>query len=372
MSLDEKKQLELDEVLGDLKADLIQLKVNPDNAKVLSSILTDLNNLFSDVTCKDIIFTDNTDKMFFGINVMPIFSTPQQIVDIVMNDQNFKINLYKVELDSKLFSSALMLNIDEIMSLLIHEIAVLTLNDAPARRARYFIDTYLTENDETIKISDYISYIELLGFGIKMAMHKTISIFSDNKENSCAMDDALELTPFITSAMGKLENKGYLWDKNVNSGFIIIEWVLRLYKDILKYRIPALHTLKKALDYTGSVYDRREIENVIMRLNRIDDESLIHESTSPKKSLLEAVLKESDDPTRFEDDFNMMRAEALASKTKEDLVDILHKSNIGMARIDNYLESKQVDKTTGKKLSKVYNNFNKVRKTLVKKIPRLG
>lgn len=367
MSLNETKQKEMDEILGDLKADLIQLKANPDNVKVLSSIRNDLNNLFSDSTCKDIIFTDNTDKMFFGINVMPVFSSPQQVIDIIMNDQNFKISLYKIEIDSKLFSSFLMLNIDEIMSLLIHEVAVLVINDTPARRARYFVDTYLAENDETIKISDYISYIDLLGFGLKMSIHKIISIFSDNRESYCPMDDALELTPFINSALAKMEKTGYLWDKNINSGYIIIEWTLRLYKDILKYRIPALHTLAKALDYMGSVYDCREVKNLITRLNRIDDESLIQESFSI------VGLKESvNNPLKFEDDFYMMKAEAGACKTKEDLEDMLNKSNTEMALIDNYLESNQVDKITGKKITKVYDKFNNVRRTIATRLPKLS
>lgn len=365
MPLDAQRQL--DEILGDLKADLIKLKVDPGNTNVLSSILSSLNGIFTDAKCKDVIYTKNTDKLFFGIIVMPVFTSPQQVIDIAVNTDNFRITEYKVELDSKLFDNFTGLNIDEILSLLVHEVAALVINDTPARRARYYIDLYLTETNQTIKISDYISYIDLLGFGIKEAIRKCISIFSDTKDYRLDIDDALELTPFLNSAMLKIGNLGDAWDKSVDSAYIVIEWTLRLYKNILTYRIPALHTLKKALDYTASKYERFEIENLITRLNRIDDDSLIHESSA----LLSYVQESYKNVSHFFSDCDMVKAEAKACTSVGELDDVFHSINANMSHIEHYLETHTVDEQTEAKLTAVYEEYDGIRTRLKPELQKL-
>lgn len=361
------------EAIGSLKSDLINLKVDPGNVEFLQSIKSQLNTIFSDSSCTEVIYTNNTDKIFFGINVMPIFKSPQQIIDITMNNINFDIGLYKVEFDSKLFDNYTGLNIDEILSFLVHEVAVLVINDTPARKARYYIDSYLANNDQTIKISDYISYIELLGFGIKEAIRKSISIFSDSKNVPCQLDDALELTRFLQTGMNKLGNIGDLWDKNVNGSYNVIEWTLRLYKDILTYRIPALHTLRRALTLTGSEFDRIEITRLIKRLGTIDDESLIQESAigTPKRKLYDSIIKEEKYISEFPSMFDMLKTETLACESVVDLQNVLNTTNVLMMHIDNYLESGNADSNMVPILETIYDKSDTIRTTIASKLPEL-
>ena len=113
----QKDDTALFESIGELRYELMQLKVDPDNSALLSSIKRILNDIFDDSKCEDVIFTNNTDKIFFGLTVMPVFNDSQQVVDIVLNSTNFAISKYRVEIDSKLLENYKGLNIDEITTI---------------------------------------------------------------------------------------------------------------------------------------------------------------------------------------------------------------------------------------------------------------
>lgn len=357
--------------MGDLKADLIHLKLNPKDASVLESIKDDLNNIFPGTSCKSVLYTPNTDKLFFGIVVLPLFSNTTQPIDIAMGDNSFKISNYKLELDSKLFDNYTGLNIDEILSLILHEVGSLIIDDTPGRKVRYYIDSYLAQNGEVLKISDYISYIELLGFGIKDAMRKCTSVFMSNTDyEPSQLDDAFELSRFINSAMDKLASLGDLWNKDVDGSYIVIEWTLRLYDDILTYRIPALHTLKKALLFTASELEKSEIRNLITRLDRIDDESLIRESTeldtADKQNAYNAILREEDKNwKKYEEDYTLIEGDIEDISTNEDAHIMLHKLNQYLTHMDNCLETMDFDPQTKERFTAVRENYSSLRNNLI-------
>lgn len=363
---------EIFERIGDLRYDLMRLKVDPNNTSVLSSIKSNLNSIFTDVSCEDVIYTDNTDKQFFGLITMPVFSSSQDIIDIVLNNKNFGIKKYKIEFDSKLFNNYTELGIDEILAIVLHEVSSLVINDTPGRRARYLIDSYLTSTNQTIKISNYISYIELLGFGVKEAIRKSASIFYTTMTEPSQFDDAFETSRFLMSGMNKLDSIGDLWTKGMNEAYIVIEWTLRLYKDILTYRIPALHTLQKISACTPSVLIKAEMKNVSDHLCKIDDAFLIQESvkdTDPvKKALWESVLKDEAGIKHYFEDFNMMVAESKTAKSIGEALTVLNKSNSAMSHIDNYLETTEMDNGAKHKLMELYDKYNAIRSSLVESI----
>ena len=74
----------------------------------------------------------------------------------------------------------------------------------------------------------------------------------------------------------------------------MLDWCLRLYTDVDKERVPALHLLDKAKKLTASVLYINRMNAVINALNRIDT-SLYTESTkmyiteSRKKGFLAAL-----------------------------------------------------------------------------------
>ena len=67
-------------------------------------------------------------------------------------------------------------------------------------------------------------------------------------------------------ASGLFDMQGY-----DTTPIVMLSWALRLYNDILSNRIPARHTLKKAIKFTGSQIEAKEYENLLRRIDRIDD-----------------------------------------------------------------------------------------------------
>ena len=55
------------EAIGSIKADVIHLKTDLKDTSALLSIQKNLNVIFPDANCKQVILTTNTDKPFFGI-----------------------------------------------------------------------------------------------------------------------------------------------------------------------------------------------------------------------------------------------------------------------------------------------------------------
>lgn len=114
---------ELFELLGDIRASFIELKIHPTNAnQTCDEIKTALNKLFPDAECKEVVYTENLDKMFFGLTVLPLF-TKEDIARIILEDEdNIRINRYKVEIDSQLISNFVQITPDEGLSFLVYNV----------------------------------------------------------------------------------------------------------------------------------------------------------------------------------------------------------------------------------------------------------
>ena len=360
------------ESIGEIKADIIHLKMDLKDNGALSSIKNNLDIIFPDAKCKQVIITENTDKPFFGIVVMPVLKS-DQIMDITISDKNFLITEYKVELDSKLFGNFIGLGFDEIESLLIHEVGALVTSDAPAKKVRYAIDLYLSHTGESLKISDYISYIDLLGYGIKYALCKSTSIFYNEYTEASAIDDAYGLTDFIKSALDKIKSCGEIWSTTSVIGSqsvnIIIRWTLMNYRDVLKYRIVADHQLKRGMELTGSKFEQIEMSNLIYRLNRIDDINLLRESVSSfvdkKKKALNAAFdsfKKSGIKGYFDDYYELKMRVNNMDDSRSEAFSILHSLNSRIGVLEDYLTSEEkISVNDAKKIQDLISKYNELR-----------
>lgn len=341
---------EFDEIDADIRSDFIEMKIKPhESNRICDSIKASVNKLFPDAECQDVIYTDNTDKMFFGIIVMPVFSH-EEITQIVTTDDDWiKVKKYKVEIDSKIINGFVPITVDEITAFLLHDIGSLTNTNKPIIEARYYLDKAISVSSNSFKISDYSSYIELLGFGIKFTIRYLTSIFCNNKYVSNTFDDSIGISRFIESGLSKLINNGDIWDKESNNKGIVMDWIVRLYSDILKNRIPAIHTLNKCIDIYGSQLIKFELKNLILRLNRIDDFSLIKEEVSiPDQDIQKKIFKESQDIVKLEDTFEEIKA--LPVTNMNDLYRTYHRITTNIALVEYALEDDNLDKKSYYKL----------------------
>ena len=356
--------------IGEINLSVINLKAKPGNKIELNKIKDCLNKIFPDSKCVDVIYTVNTDKMFFGIVTLPILS-PNEILNIMTSDEDSKIATYKVELDSKLFCETIDLAIDEITALIVHEVARLVNDYYPINNARYLIDKAVLDYGITLKMSEYVPYIEIIGYGIKEAARRSVSIFENNYLVPYYLDETYELTDSLRRAITKLENKGNLWDTEVDNKSIIIKWVVRLYTDILKYRIMSLHTLEKGIQLTGSVLVVNEMKNIVKKLHRIDDYSLMQEASSiinffndSKKANLSALDRfKANGIKNYYDDFYEIQFEVNnMDNDRGTAVALLHKINSRMSVIDDYISTEpELNLQTKKRLADLYYKYDELR-----------
>lgn len=356
--------------IGEINLSVINLKAKPGNKIELNKIKDCLNKIFPDSKCVDVIYTVNTDKMFFGIVTLPILS-PNEILNIMTSDEDSKIATYKVELDSKLFCDTIDLSVDEITALIVHEVARLVNDYYPINNARYLIDKAVLDYGITLKMSEYVPYIEIIGYGIKEAARRSVSIFENNYLVPYYLDETYELTDSLRRAITKLENKGNLWDTEVDNKSIIIKWVVRLYTDILKYRIMSLHTLEKGIELTGSVLVVNEMKNMVKKLRRIDDYSLMQEASSiinffndSKKANLSALDRfKANGIKNYYDDFYEIQFEVNnMDNDRGTAVALLHKINSRMSVIDDYISTEpELNLQTKKRLADLYYKYDELR-----------
>lgn len=358
--------------IGEINLSVVNLKAKPGDKTELNKIKECLNKIFPDSKCVDVIYTVNTDKMFFGIVTLPILS-PNEILNIMTSDEDSKITTYKVELDSKLFSDMIDLSLDEITALIVHEVARLVNDYYPINNARYLIDKTVLDYGITLKMSEYVPYIEIIGYGIKEVARRSVSIFENNYLVPYYLDETYELTDSLRRAITKLENKGNLWDTEVDNKSIIIKWVVRLYTNILKYRIMSLHTLEKGIELTGSVLIVNEMKNMIKKLHRIDDYSLMQEASniinffnSTKNATLNALDRfKANGIKNYYDDYYEIKFEYNnMDNDRGTAVALLHKINSRMSVIDDYISTEKVDPQTKKRLTELYYKYDELRKNI--------
>ena len=86
--------------------------------KFLNELRDSLNKFFNDSKCKGVIYTNNIDKLFFGIYTMPVIPA-DDVIKVITTDKRYRVKEYYVELDSKLFSFTVNLTKKEITALLV-------------------------------------------------------------------------------------------------------------------------------------------------------------------------------------------------------------------------------------------------------------
>ena len=273
--------------LGDLAGAVGKLKNNSRSVAAKEDIRKILNDIFMqpkspnkynpDVV-RDVLYTENFDKMFFGVLVMPAMIADDVIKGII-EEEKVTINQVYVELDSKLFDDALDLSIHEIAALIVREVAHMVADSSPMEQIKKDIDLYLVSTGQTLKLSDVSHYKEILSYGIRDAIRKSVSIFEINDKSKIVdnFDDELGIKEDLISAMTKIDKNGYNWNKDIDNKLIFLSWVIRLYKDVIHKRIDAINDLGATIKLTGSKIEKREMENIIARLSRIDDDSLLQE-----------------------------------------------------------------------------------------------
>lgn len=351
-----------------LRNTMRDIKANPTRSN-MADLRDQLNKVYSDSKCHGVIYTDNTDKLFFGMCVLPVVND-KDAVTIMQSDDPLRIKDYYVEMDSKLFSPLLNLNSDELTAILLHEVGHLVNDASPVDTLRKQIDIYLARNGDTISITDSIHYRNLLAFGFSDALRKLNSIFFSDEEIKadayvvkCGYGDALE------SAMEKIQRSSWNINTDVNNKLVLLCWCLRLYKNVKLKRIPALRSIRKAKALTPSQLEEKQLERLDDSLRRIDDsalmESVLLEFTKPNEKFREFKIKGL---KGFESDYyeyNMIKRNIT---DQDEALYLMRQINTRISVIENYIETEQMSDSERTRWDRLYDKYITLRDELSSKL----
>lgn len=353
---------------GNIESVLVRIQNSDQHPtpQMLNDLKKELNKFFKDTECIDIIYTKNTDKLFFGMCVMPVIKD-EDVMKIVTTDEKMKIKKYYLEIDSKLLT--LNLSTNEFAAVLLHEIGHVVINDQPIEMVRNSIDTYMQYNDKILQLEDSAQYNKILGFAIKDTIQKfTSMLFKDDSELvadsfviSCGYGDSL------LSAQQKICSNAWGLSKGVRPKVVILNWIFNLYTNVKLSRIPAIRTLKKAKICTGSKLTQDEVDKVIKVLNKLDTD-LVQEASF----LLEAVKKKNSFAVRLklnglrsiEDDYYEFKIRVKNAETEEEALYALRQINSRLTILDDYLASEDLEESEYNKWYAVLEKYKALRDDL--------
>lgn len=301
----------------------------------LKSIQDDLNAMFPDSECLEVLYTDN-DNGFFGIYVDPVIDPNETLIILFNSNTDQKIRRYKVEIDSKVFDVGL--EADEITAILLHDVSVLVENEEIIYDIRACLDQYVVKKASTISAKFISENMALITFALKDTIHKLTSCFYGENDWAGDFIEDNELSNSLRNGMAKILSSVFGINDTVREPkLIILQWALSIYDDIELNARSAIYTLEEAKYITGSRLVLQMIDNVIRALKRPPSQMMTEGVAllEGKRGLFDG-LKQSG-LRAIEDDLYEFRVRAKNSETEDDAMYTLRQINTRLNIIEEYL-----------------------------------
>ena len=285
----------MDAKIENLISDIGKLRDLTNSKEDVESIRQDLNYILPTGKCKEVIYTNNVDKLPFGCIVLPTLADINVNAFLITGDE-VNIKEYKCEIDSKMFDYGL--TDEEIAQILLFNIFHLISGTRPCEVIREYIDNFFCDENTQLVIRDSVQYKTILSFGIADALCKITSCLylpDDIDEDAYLESLDFEYGSF-KSAIDKLYNEipGCENEATRAPNLSMLNWSLRLYSNVDNERPAAIHLLRKAKDITASNLYIKRIDAMINSLNRIDTDAYVTEAVNSvlnEKGGLLAYLK---------------------------------------------------------------------------------
>ena len=238
----------------------------------LNKVKGELNKFFNRAKCREVLYTTNTDKLFFGMRVYPVMSGDDAI-NIIQSDEPTLCTSYYIEIDSKLYDPMLHLTEKEVLAILLHEIGHIVYDTGTMDEVKANLDVYFANTDEfPVKPSE--KYKEVLAYAMKDSVMKVGSLFSKFGNDEIIADAFVASCgygPYLESGFRKISRSTFYLGKNVDNKLVVLSWSIRLAKELKIKRLAAIKTLNKAKQLTGSELEKREIRSCIGSLNKLEN-----------------------------------------------------------------------------------------------------
>lgn len=350
---------------------LNDIRYNNGKSSDLNKLKNELNRFFKSQKCREVLYTNNTDKVFFGMCVNPIMKD-EDAVFILNSDDNYIVREYYLELDSKLFSPDLNLSNKELLAVLLHEVGHMVNSTEPVENARNVLNTYLAKTHSELDIAESINQKAILGFGLRDLMRKTISIFEKNQAEEITADEFVYKCGFgdeLQSALLKIVKKRNSIINEKDNKLSIFVWTLALYKNIKLQRIPALRLIKKGEQIAPSQLQKRDLERLERNLKNIDlasiDESVFDDLKKLYKDRIDRIKYKG--VKGLKEDYYELALRAKNVDIEDEALLILRRINSNMSIIQDYLDTEGLDPKTRDEVFEILEMYDDLRTKLMKK-----
>lgn len=309
------------------------------STSTLNGLKSELNRFFIKAKCRDIIYTMNTDKLFFGMRVYPVLKGDDAME--MLGDNRVKpFDSYYLEFDSKLFDPLLNLNEKELTAILLHEIGHIVYDTGTIDEVKKQIDMYFADADEYADIKASRGYRELIAYGLKDSVIKVGSIFSKIGNTEIIADSFVAgcgYGAYLESGIKKIATSASYLNKSVDNRLIAMSWVLRLRSDFVIRRLPAIKTLNSAKNLTASKLEERELTFASTTLNSMEEtvhESIIDNMKARFSKKFEEFKRKG--IRSIKDDMYELNVQIRTAETRDDLLYVIRTINTDIAILKDY------------------------------------
>lgn len=378
-----KEKQQLQRMYDDIEAAVAEVKRDP-SVENINDLKLYLNKYFDPAKCVNLLYTQNIDKLFFGVYALPRIDATD-VMKILFgspDNERFIVKEYDLELDSRLFDDRLDLTPSQITAVLIHDVGHLVNDSAPVYTVKKELDRYMATQGTVLKIPESIHYRNLLAYGFADSMRKYTAIFEkDHYVASELTDEFIDWCDFsglITSAFNAASRLGYNHNREIVNKFIVFSWVLRFYKDIAHNRIPAIMGIKDCIELSPSQLEKRELRKLVVEISNIDDSELLTESTIQVLAEVRSMITKNYHLHSY-DTYAVMEAvkddivdlvlkkDSIDENEPDGLDDLLGEVNSKMSHIQDYVENDgSLSKIEVKQWNQMYTDLGKMRSALTK------
>lgn len=337
-----------------------------------------LNETFKGTHCRSVIYTNNTDKLFFGMCVMPIISSA--MAKVVVLDGEVPTDMkkeYVVEIDSKLFEIGLTER--EVMAILLHEIGHIVLDmDQSLEEIIDATQVYVAKNNEVLNAVQVANSGSLFKFGIEDALRKMGTMFTNEEKRADAVAAQLGYGRDLESAFTKISRRSIDLNRDVDNKLVVLQWALRTYKNLNIDRKYAIRKLNNLIDVNGSEVQNSRVKTMLNDIKNIDfklskpslelRENIDECCALNEKGLLSIYRRHTDKAMRgIEEDLYELQLMAKATEDRDECLMILRQINSRLSILEDYLSGDKISDSNRKRYSAVMNEYLKLRAEVGKK-----
>lgn len=332
-------------------------------------LMRTLNKIFTDMSCMEVILTNNTDNDFFGV-VVTLGGLSELVVgDSILSEARAN---YRVEIDSKLFDPIVGMNVPEICTVILHDIDQI-INSSLVDTLRIACEAVCCGLGLTEELSKLVHHNKntdaLFSYAVSEAAYRNASLCAKSDTGLVLATEYIRfnnMTENFDSAFEKIQKLRSPLDKDNTCPMLSLNWYFYWLNGSTKYDTLPVYTLKQSLAATGSVLLKRQIKLCLELLSgNIDYRYAYIEEAAKKRSLVSRI--KLDGMKSLEDDLfeYSMRVKNIDDENSAILLMRQINNRIGM--IDDYLMEEELSDHERKRWEKLYDKYDKLREEMIKK-----